>query len=63
VRHGVRLVPGPAFGVDGNFERHLRLPFSESPETLTRAVAGLADAWASLGSVASSSGQSVRAVV
>ncbi|MBO9554013.1 PLP-dependent aminotransferase family protein [Cellulomonas sp.] len=63
VRHGVRLVPGPAFGVDGSFERHLRLPFSESPETLVRAVTGLADAWASLGSVTTAGGQAVRAVV
>ncbi|WP_315097371.1 PLP-dependent aminotransferase family protein [uncultured Cellulomonas sp.] len=49
VRHGVRVVPGTAFGVDGSFERHLRLPFSASAPDLRRAVAGLADAWADLG--------------
>ncbi|MGY4642781.1 MocR-like transcription factor YczR [Cellulomonas sp. URHB0016] len=62
-RHGVRVVPGPAFGVDGNFERHLRLPFSETPEALVRAVGGLADAWASLGSVTAARDRTVRAVV
>jgi len=63
LRHGVRLVPGPAFGVDGSFERHLRLPFSETPEALTRAVGGLADAWASLGAVTTAGDRTVRAVV
>ncbi len=48
-RHGVRVVPGTAFGVDGSFERNLRLPFSASAPDLRRAVSGLADAWASLG--------------
>jgi DNA-binding transcriptional MocR family regulator len=48
-RHGVRVVPGTAFGVDGSFERNLRLPFTTSPDDLRRAVAGLAAAWAGLG--------------
>jgi DNA-binding transcriptional MocR family regulator len=48
-RHGVRVAPGPAFAVDGSFERNLRVPFSESPETLARAVDGLARTWSSLG--------------
>lgn len=48
-RHGVRVVPGTAFGVDGSFERNLRLPFSTTADNLRRAVAGLADAWAGLG--------------
>jgi DNA-binding transcriptional MocR family regulator len=48
-RHGVRVLPGTAFGVDGSFEQNLRLPFTTSPEDLRRAVAGLAEAWASLG--------------
>ncbi|WP_456846245.1 MocR-like transcription factor YczR [Cellulomonas sp. P5_C6] len=48
-RHGVRVVPGTAFGVDGSFERNLRLPFSTTAENLRRAVTGLAEAWAGLG--------------
>ena len=48
-RHGVRVVPGTAFGVDGSFERNLRVPFTTSPDDLRRAVAGLAAAWAGLG--------------
>ena len=48
-RHGVRVVPGTAFGVDGSFERNLRLPFTTTADDLRRAVAGLADAWAGLG--------------
>ena len=49
VRHGVRIVPGTAFGVDGSFEQNLRVPFSTSPDELRRGVSALADAWASLG--------------
>ncbi|GEL96915.1 MocR-like transcription factor YczR [Cellulomonas terrae] len=48
-RHGVRVVPGTAFGVDGSFERNLRLPYTTSPDDLRRAVTGLAAAWAGLG--------------
>ncbi|MGN8245336.1 PLP-dependent aminotransferase family protein [Cellulomonas soli] len=46
--HGVRLAPGPAFGVDAGLERYLRLPFSETPQALRRGVDGLAAAWAGL---------------
>jgi DNA-binding transcriptional MocR family regulator len=45
-RHGVRLVPGPAFGVDGTLERFVRLPFTLPPETLRAAAARLAAAYA-----------------
>jgi len=62
-RHGVRIAPGPAFAVDGSFERNVRIPFSETPETLTRAVDGLAGAWASLGAVAPGPSQPSRMVV
>lgn len=41
-REGVVVVPGPAFSVDGTFERHLRLPFTLPPEALDVAVARLA---------------------
>lgn len=51
--HGVRIVPGTAFGVDGTFEDRLRVPFSRPPEELRRAVDGLAAAWAVLDPAAS----------
>ncbi|MCG5214980.1 MocR-like transcription factor YczR [Streptosporangium soli] len=36
--HGVRLAPGPWFGVDGTLESHLRLPFTQSPQVLAAAL-------------------------
>ncbi|GLY01924.1 PLP-dependent aminotransferase family protein [Actinoplanes sp. NBRC 101535] len=39
---GVRLAPGPRFGLDGTLERFLRLPFSLPPEDLTEAVRRIA---------------------
>jgi DNA-binding transcriptional MocR family regulator len=36
--HGVRLAPGPWFGVDGTLERYLRLPFTQSPHVVAEAV-------------------------
>jgi DNA-binding transcriptional MocR family regulator len=47
--HGVRVAPGPAFGVDGSMEDRLRLPYTAGAEALVRAVDGLALAWAALG--------------
>jgi DNA-binding transcriptional MocR family regulator len=44
-RYGVHITAGPRFGVDGAFERYLRLPFGASPETLREAVRRLARAW------------------
>ncbi|WP_328293214.1 PLP-dependent aminotransferase family protein [Kineococcus sp. NBC_00420] len=44
-RYGVHVTAGPRFGVDGAFERYLRLPFGADPETLREAVARLAHAW------------------
>jgi DNA-binding transcriptional MocR family regulator len=32
--HGVRLAPGPRFGVDGTLERFLRLPYTLAPDDL-----------------------------
>ncbi|MBO3084143.1 MocR-like transcription factor YczR [Cellulomonas fengjieae] len=55
-RYGVRVLPGTAFGVDGSFERNLRLPFTTTPDELRRAVAGLADAWGALGVTEPSAG-------
>lgn len=42
--HGVRIAPGPRFGVSGAFERFLRLPFTLSEEQLTLGVERLAKA-------------------
>ncbi|MGK5684551.1 PLP-dependent aminotransferase family protein [Actinoplanes sp. URMC 104] len=39
---GVRLAPGPRFGLDGTLERFLRLPFALPPEELTEAVRRIA---------------------
>jgi len=47
-RFGVRLAAGPRFGVDGAFERFIRLPYTLQPETLTEVVDRLAQAYARL---------------
>jgi DNA-binding transcriptional MocR family regulator len=44
-RHGVRVAAGPRFGVDGAFERRLRLPFNLPEPVLAEAVERLAAAW------------------
>jgi len=44
MRAGVRIVPGPRFGIDGTLERFLRLPFVLPPATLREAVTRLAQA-------------------
>jgi DNA-binding transcriptional MocR family regulator len=41
---GLRLAPGPRFGLDGTLERFLRLPFTLPPEELADAVRRLATA-------------------
>jgi DNA-binding transcriptional MocR family regulator len=41
---GVRLAPGPRFGLDGTLERFLRLPFSLPPAELAEAVRRIASA-------------------
>jgi DNA-binding transcriptional MocR family regulator len=41
---GVRLAPGPRFGVDGTLERFLRLPFTLPPVVLVEAVSRIAAA-------------------
>src|SRR6478752_4695571 len=47
-RHGLRFASGPRFGVDGAFERFVRLPFSLPEPVLEEAVARLAVAWRSV---------------
>jgi DNA-binding transcriptional MocR family regulator len=44
-RHGVRIAAGPRFGVDGAFERRVRLPFNLPEPVLVQAVERLALAW------------------
>jgi DNA-binding transcriptional MocR family regulator len=39
---GVRLAPGPRFGLDGTMERFLRLPFTLPPDDLIEAVRRIA---------------------
>jgi len=39
---GVRLAPGPRFGLDGTLERFLRLPFTLPPDDLIEAVRRIA---------------------
>lgn len=46
--HGLLVAAGPRFGVDGAFERFLRIPFSYSAEETDRAVDALAATWESL---------------
>ncbi len=44
LEHGVRLAPGPSFGVAGTLERFVRLPFTLSEMDLAEAVRRLAAA-------------------
>ncbi|MHA6792672.1 MocR-like transcription factor YczR [Pseudonocardia bannensis] len=44
-RHGVLLAAGPRFGLDGAFERYLRLPFTLRPDRVEPALARLTAAW------------------
>jgi DNA-binding transcriptional MocR family regulator len=60
VAHGVRVAPGPRFGVDGGFEQRLRLPFTQPPERLAEAVRRLAAAERALGSRAPAGSPAVR---
>lgn len=47
--HGVLLAAGPRFGVQGAFERFLRLPYTSPESELRRAVTSIATAYATLG--------------
>jgi DNA-binding transcriptional MocR family regulator len=60
VSHGVRVAPGPRFGVDGGFEQRLRLPFTQPPERLAEAVHRLAAAERALGARAPAGSPDVR---
>jgi len=45
---GLIVAAGPRFGIDGAFERFLRLPFCSDPATTEAAIAALARAWRGL---------------
>jgi DNA-binding transcriptional MocR family regulator len=47
-RHDVLLAAGPRFGLDGAFERYLRLPFTLRQDRMDEALDRLAAAWADL---------------
>lgn len=47
--HGVRVTAGPRFGVDGSFERFLRLPYTQPEQVLEDAMPRLAAAVHGLG--------------
>lgn len=42
---GLLLGAGPWFGLDGEFERHTRIPITARPESIERAVQIMADVW------------------
>ncbi|NRQ30421.1 PLP-dependent aminotransferase family protein [Nonomuraea sp. NN258] len=42
--HGVRLAPGPWFGLEGTLEGYLRLPYTQPPQVLAEAVERIATA-------------------
>ncbi|CAN5302166.1 PLP-dependent aminotransferase family protein [soil metagenome] len=46
---GLIIAAGPRFGIDGAFERFLRIPISYSADETERGVDALARAWASVG--------------
>jgi DNA-binding transcriptional MocR family regulator len=46
---GLLIGAGPLFGIDGAFERFLRIPFSHPEADLDRAVDALARAWQTVG--------------
>ncbi len=46
---GLVIAAGPRFGVDGAFERFIRIPFSYPVEETSRAVEALTAAWATVG--------------
>ncbi|RJF92916.1 PLP-dependent aminotransferase family protein [Sphingomonas cavernae] len=43
--HGVRVTAGPRFGVDGSFERFVRIPYTQPEAMLEKGIARLAAAY------------------
>ncbi|BDZ52204.1 GntR family transcriptional regulator [Frondihabitans sucicola] len=46
---GVTITSGSRFGIDGAFERNIRIPFTAPIPTLTEGIGRLAAAWAAVG--------------
>ena len=44
--HGLVIAAGPRFGIDGVFERFIRIPFSHPADLIDAAVDALTAAWA-----------------
>jgi DNA-binding transcriptional MocR family regulator len=60
---GLRIAAGPWFGLDGAFERFIRIPFGPGPEVVVPAIEILADAWAEVADSPRSLEQPLPAVV
>ena len=45
---GLLLAAGPRFGIDGAFERFLRMPFGFTPEETDRGITALRSAWGTI---------------
>ena len=56
---GLLIGAGPWFGLEGEFERFIRIPITATPHAIERAVRILADAWASLPSTRDASAAAV----
>ena len=50
-RSGLRITPGPVFGVDGGLDQWLRLPYARPEEQLVEAVKRMAAAWETMPSL------------
>ncbi|WP_403022448.1 PLP-dependent aminotransferase family protein [Salinibacterium sp. GXW1014] len=60
---GLLITAGPRFGIDGAFERHLRIPFGYTPEEMDAAVDALDRAWRSLAHGAPAPAEELSVVV
>ncbi len=61
-RHGIRLAAGPRFGVDGTFERRLRLPFTYPADVLGSAVDALEQTFGAVTAEGGAAAEPVHAV-
>ncbi|WP_251856873.1 PLP-dependent aminotransferase family protein [Herbiconiux sp. L3-i23] len=60
---GLRIAAGPWFGLDGAFERFIRIPFGPGADAAVEAVGILADVWADVADAPRSLEQPLAAVV
>ena len=59
----MRIASGTRFGVDGAFDRFVRIPFTLAPDDLTEAVRRLAQAYVGLRPIPTQAQTSIGAVV